>query len=39
MDKVKEFYFDVEAWVKDHPKFSTFAALVVGGVVLGAILF
>ncbi len=39
MDRIKELYFDVEAWVREHPKFSTFAALIVGGVILGAVLF
>ncbi len=39
MDRLKELYFDAEAWVRDHPKFSTFAALVVGGILIGAFVF
>ncbi len=39
MDKIKEVFAEVQVWVADHPKFSTFAALVVSGVILGAILF
>ncbi len=39
MDKVKEVYAAVATFVVEHPKFSTFAALIVGGVILGALLF